>query len=312
MQRFQQQRHALGSDAVLTVLVEDDVAAATIFNALWEMIATFEQRFSRFLPDSELSIFNANAGTTQKVSEPFRALLITAKEMAEKTNGLYNPFILPALQRAGYKGSWPTPDKFDKRMDYETRGVATWHDIIIGGETAQIPKNTALDFGGIGKGYLLDELAHWLRHEGVTYFWLSLGGDIICSGFDFGKLPWRVGVQKALEPNEIAASITNETGALMAIATSGVTKRKGQTSNGAWHHIIDPRTGEPAKTNVLTATVCAYNATMADVVAKCLVIAGKDKFETLAATYELNDVLLQWQDANETVQINKIGTSWSN
>ncbi len=306
MRRFQQDRHALGSDAILTILVEDEAIATKTFDALWSMITAFEQRFSRFLPDSELSNFNANAGKPKKISDAFRALLFTAKDMAEKADGLYNPFILPALQRAGYKGSWPTPNDSDERLNYEARTVATWQDIVVSGNTARIPKDSALDFGGIGKGYLLDELAHWLRRENIPYFCLSLGGDIICSGFDLGQKPWSVGIQKALEPNETVASITNETGALMAVATSGVTKRKGETANGAWHHIIDPRTGMPAETNVLTATVCADDATTADVLAKCLVI-NKDNIEA----YKLDGTLLQWRDAKGIVQIHKTGKLWS-
>lgn len=311
MQRFQQTKRALGSEAVLTLVVEDQATADETFAELWEKIQTFEARFSRFLPESELSTFNAAAGAKQPISPEFSDLLLTTKDMAEKTDGLYNPFILPALQRAGYKGSWPTPAEANDKLAYENRHESSWRELKVEGDTAQIPADTALDFGGIGKGYLLDELATWLRAKGTTNFWLSLGGDIICGGFDLGKKPWRVGIQHALKGEETAGEVANETGALLAIATSGVTKRKGETPNGAWHHLIDPRTGAPAQTSVLTATICTPKATDADVLAKCLVIAGTDDAAHLMQIFQADDALVQSEATEGEVAIQKIGNIWS-
>jgi thiamine biosynthesis lipoprotein len=267
MQRFQQHKYALGSEAYITIIVEDEQAAVHIFEELWQKIVAFEQRFSRFLPTSELTEFNAHAGKTRMVSDEFRDVLLAARHFAKITNGLYDPFILPALQSAGYKGSWPTPENGQAATSFESRKVVSWQELVIETSSATIPAHAALDFGGIGKGYLLDELGRRLLKKGVQNFWLSLGGDILCAGFDMSE-PWHIGIQHALLPNEIVSHVTNKTGVLFSIATSGVTKRKGES----WHHIIDPRTGRSAETHILTATICAASATEADVLAKCVVI----------------------------------------
>ncbi|HSX15302.1 MAG TPA: FAD:protein FMN transferase [Candidatus Saccharimonadales bacterium] len=310
MRRYQQTKHALGSTAYMTIVLADDASPDQLFEALWQHIARFEQRFSRFLPDSELTAFNAAAGERQSVSPEFRELLVTARTMSEKTEGLYNPFILPALQRAGYKGSWPKPELADEKLNYEKRSEAAWSSIEIGDSWAAIPKNTALDFGGIGKGYLLDELSGLLQAQGVENYWLSLGGDILCAGLDEPGTPWKIAIQDALHEGVPIASATNG-GKLLAVATSGVTKRKGVTKDGAWHHIMDPRTNRPAVTDVLTATVCGPSATETDVFAKCLAIVGSTRAGEFMKKIGQKDALLQLDDGDGSVRLQKVGTVWS-
>lgn len=309
MKQLQQSRHALGSAAIITLVLDDQMDAEVPFAELWHIIEQFEQRFSRFLPESELSQLNHAEGAKQTISPAFHALLTTAKKFARMTGGLYNPCILPALQRAGYKGSWPQPEKAEKSLSYEGRRMARWEDIAIGDDWARIPEDTALDFGGIGKGYLLDELGTWLRAKGIINFWLSLGGDILCDGTDASSAPWRIGIQHALRQSDIVAYVTNE-GRTMAIATSGITKRKGVTNGTPWHHLIDPRTNEPAITDVLTATVCAPSATNADVCAKCVVIAGKKEGLEVAKSLGVQDTLIQTYRAHN-IHIYKKGSVWS-
>ncbi|HSX07696.1 MAG TPA: FAD:protein FMN transferase [Candidatus Saccharimonadales bacterium] len=290
MERLQETRHALGSNAVITLVVQDNADAAPVFAALWRTITEFEQRFSRFLPQSELSQFNAGAGSWTPASEPFREMLTTCQRLSRETAGLYNPFILPDLQRAGYVGSWPNPQAGTTAQDYrERRASAASAQIKIRGDSAKIPAGTALDFGGIGKGYLLDLLAAQLKKLQYGNYWLSLGGDIICSGNDLHGKPWAVGIQHASKASETIGSISNKGGQRLAIATSGVTKRKGAN----WHHIIDPRTGEPASTDLLTATLACSDATHADVYAKCLVILGSQGAAQFCKSHHITTAYLQ-------------------
>jgi len=310
MHRYQQTKHALGSTAYLTLVLGNKESPTELFEALWRRIAAFEQRFSRFLPDSELSSFNASAGTQQRISPEFRQLLTVARDMSKRTGGLYNPFVLPALQRAGYKGSWPEPHHIKKQLNYEQRSEATGDDIKISKTWVAIPTDTALDFGGIGKGYLLDEISDWLQAQAVQDYWISLGGDIVCAGLDEPGTPWVIVIQDALHEGVRAASVTND-GRVLAVATSGVTKRHGVSAAGAWHHIIDPHTNRPADTDILTATVCAASATDADVFAKCLVICGSAGAEECMKLFGENNALLQAVAGDGASRLEKIGAVWS-
>ena len=309
MKRLQQTRHVLGSDGIITLVLADGAAADELFAALWARIAAFEQRFSRFLSYSELTQFNHAGGKRLKVSPELHELLLAAKTMSEQTGGLYSPFILPALQRAGYQGSWPNITAPRAGTSYDERRIHDVSALEIGDDWARMPADAALDFGGIGKGYLLDELAARLAPKNLPGFWLSLGGDIVCAGVDADGGPWRIGIQHAQQPETAVQTIANEHGERLAIATSGITKRKGVTDGRAWHHLIDPRSGQPAETDILTATVCGASATEADVFAKCLVLLGSEKAQDFAAEHHIGQAILQTQTANHDVVIKEMGES---
>jgi thiamine biosynthesis lipoprotein len=308
MQRFQQTRQALGSTAYLTVLLADDKEPSAIFEALWHEIDLFEKRFSRFLPDSELTKLNNSAGTSLTVSNEMRQLLLSAIHMAQQTEGLYNPFILPSLQKAGYVGSWPMPQLVNDTPNYQNRALADWKQLVIHEHSAEIPKNTAIDFGGIGKGYLLEQLALLLAKMDIQHYWLSLGGDILCNGYDLETNSWHIGIQNIQNSNKIVATVDSK-GEKTAVATSGITKRQGVNKNVHWHHLIDPRTGKSADTDILSATVCSENALTADIAAKCLIIAGSKTAHTTLDHIGEHNALLQVAD-NADVQIIRMGEIW--
>jgi thiamine biosynthesis lipoprotein len=122
---------------------------------------------------------------------------------------------------------------------------------------------------------------------------VSLGGDIICFGYDHHETDWQILVQDANSPDKTVGKFSNNDGHFLAIATSGVTKRKGVHQGKAWHHIIDPRTGQPAKTDILTATITADSAKVADVYCKCIVIEGIEEAVKLKSKALIQSYLLQ-------------------
>lgn len=293
MQRYQYEHHGLGSTILLTLVTDRGNAhAASIFASLTLEIDRFEQRFSRFLPDSELTHLNLHAGQQVPISAALQRLLTTAKKYATRTGGLYNPFILPALQQAGYRSSWPSPDT-PTVLDFSGRRTAVPGELRLGTGWAQIPANTALDLGGIGKGYLIDRLAELLNPQQLSGYWLSLGGDIVCRGYDANGEAWHIGVQDARDPGKAVRYLVNTHGQTMAIATSGTTKRQGVVQGREWHHLIDPRSGRPATTDILTATVTSDSAAAADVFAKAIVIAGPEQAKRYKAAGYINSCILQ-------------------
>ena len=288
-QVVQQTKTALGSEVLLTVV--SDKPTEQLFQELWHAIDAFEDRFSRFKTDSELTRFNVSAGQVTAVSAEFQGILQAAKRMANDTQGLYNPFVLPALQRAGYRQSWLRG--ITEAPDFSSRRVAEPSEMHITKTTAKIPKDAAIDLGGCGKGYLLDQLAIQLAAAGVNDYWLSLGGDILVKGCDEVGQPWQVDIADALEPERILATVQAPSTGVLAIATSGVTKRQGIYNGKPWHHIINATDAEPAQTDILTATVCAPSGLAADVYASCLVTLGTSKYQAFAVEHQLTDICIQ-------------------
>jgi thiamine biosynthesis lipoprotein len=236
---------------------------------IWQLIDDFERRFSRFQTDSELSVLNRCAGEKTTVSAQMREIMAAAQGWSKAMGGLFNPLTLPALHRAGYLGDWNNPTAI--HTDYSERQIASADQIDIGEDWVRLPINSAADLGGIGKGYLLDQLGLYLDNQGVTDYWLSLGGDMLIAGRDIDATGWIIEVDTA---GVGRAEPIDTRGGRLVIATSGVTKRCGEHNGRVWHHLIDPRTGVPAATDILTATVVGISAVAAEVLAKCLVIGG--------------------------------------
>jgi thiamine biosynthesis lipoprotein len=267
-------KQALGGDVTMVLVAEDDAPVAIWLAQLWRQVYTFERQFSRFLPSSELSELNRQAGVRVSVSPEFRELLIASKQLSEQTRGLYNPFILPALQRAGYTHSALPGYEQDSFEDHRRRSVVTADRLEITTKTVSIPYGTALDMGGCGKGYLADQLAATLAKLPLTGFWVSLSGDLVTSGTDAAGEPWRTTVQ-SFGAQDTADYEVRGNGQTLGIATSGTFQRANQTLPGKTaHHIIDPRTQQPAETDVCLATIVARSGVQADVLASCAVILG--------------------------------------
>lgn len=289
-----QSKLALGSDTTI-VLVSDlpSTFVDDLFVQIWLKIFTFERQFSRFLPSSELSMFNKNAGIAMPISTEFSRLLLTAKLMSQKTNGLYNPFILPALQKAGYYKSFVNKYGQDQVDDYSHRAVATIDKLHVAELEATIPANTALDLGGIGKGYLADQLANIPELSKIHGYWISLGGDVIGGGLNEAGQQWRVDIQNAQDSNKTLKTVFEPETNTFSIATSGTITRRDDSAKKPWHHIIDPITLRPAETDVLLATVVAKSAVEADVFASCAVILGSGKAPEFLKAQGIESYMLQ-------------------
>ena len=274
LQSYKQAKRGLGSDIELVIVAASQKVAERQFRRLWIDISAFEARFSRFQASSELSRVNAHAGLVTSISPDFKAVMDLTLEAAEWSDNIFNPLILPGLQRAGYRGSWPSPEQVDSRINYEDRELADPARIQLTDTTIRLPPNTALDLGGCGKGILLDRLASSMPSD-LPDYWFSLGGDVITSGHNADGSFWKVGIADARITGQLVTTIPNTAAEKMAVATSGVIKRRGEYDGEAWHHLIDPRNGRPAETDVLTATVIDPSGLKAEILAKTFVIIGR-------------------------------------
>ncbi len=288
---------ALGTQCSISVYTKKrDRNIEKLFQELWLKIYQFEKQFSRFLPSSELTIFNSNAGKTQKISPLFRKILVECLKYSKLTDGMFNPFILPALENAGYDHSLLKGFENDMYIKHKSAKVVESTKLKIIDDSAFIPINTAIDLGGIAKGFLLDYLADFLAKYNSFYygFWISLGGDIVTYGYESLDRPIKTYIEKDfVSEHSYVGYVTSIKNNKRAIATSGINYRKGIKGGIKWHHIIDPKSGQSAKTDVTSATVFGKNATFCDVMASCLIIGGSDNFIKLSKKLKLEDSLIQ-------------------
>jgi len=258
--------------------VEEELLAATVARVT-EIFHRHDQRFSRFRDDSELSALNARAGRWSRMSEEFGVLLRFALRGARSTGGLFDPTVLPALVAAGYDRDFDEvhPDEVHP-MDGPVAPIhpaGAWGSIQVRGDRLRLPRGAGLDFGGVAKGWAVDEATRAAEH--LSWVAINAGGDLRVTGTPpDGEL--LIGVEDPRSPGEEIGRIVLSQG---AIATSSVTRR-------AWgpglHHLIDPRTSLPADTGVVQATVWAPTCSEAEIRSKWALLAGPsviDRFPTM-------------------------------
>jgi thiamine biosynthesis lipoprotein len=234
----------------------------------------FEARFSRFLTDSELSRFNRRTEPAVAVSDGMHDLLAACLEFHRETEGIFNPLIIDNLEAAGYDASFerlPTQPRAAKTLPALPPSLDCL-ELDLPGANASLPLGLRLDFGGIGKGYAVDQAASLLAETGG--FLLDAGGDIYAARSGPQGEPWRIEVADPAAPDDSldVVSLVDQ-----AIATSWTTKRRWRAGDGWAHHLIDPRSGRPTDGRVIGATVIASTTTQADVFAKCSLILGPEE-----------------------------------
>jgi thiamine biosynthesis lipoprotein len=235
------------------------VASDELSRAVADVYA-FEGQLTRFDPESELSRFNAAAGAPVNVSPLLEAMLRATLDAHALSDGLVNAAVLPALIAAGYDRSIeevrrrsrpPTP-----QSPAQAPGVPPLPEVLtVGPGWAQLRRGCAIDLGGVGKGWLADQLCERLGNAAV-----NLGGDLRAIGEGPDGDGWCVGLCDASSVRVRDAGV----------ATSG-------TSGRSWsggHHLVDPRTGRPAETDVAAVTVIAATALRAEVLAKAAAVLG--------------------------------------
>jgi len=221
-----------------------------------EWLIRMHDQLTRFSPDSELSRLNAAAGRWVDVSPELEALLRGSLRAYEQSDGLVHAGVLPALLAAGYTRDFaagPTP----------ASGVAIiappLPDMLeVEGHRARLRPGTAIDLGGIAKGWLADRAAERIGANALA----NLGGDLCARGSGPAGDGWPVGFGTT-------TVLLRDMGA----ATSGT---EGRRWGPRLHHLIDPRTGRPAETDLMLVSVLAATGAEAEVLAKTGLLLGRD------------------------------------
>lgn len=244
------------------------------FQRARQWIERSEQRFTRFSEQSELSQLNRSAGSWFKASADLFEVVRQARKYWEWTAGIFDPSILPALKRAGYDRSMDDLKKYGAGPRSHP-GIVEKQDfsfVQLDEETQSIylPEGMQIDLGGIAKGWIAEQAAVRLAMVSNACG-VSAGGDMFFVGLPGGETCWQVGLENPLQPDRDIAILCTGPG---AIATSSIAKRRWLQGDQAQHHLIDPRTGEPADTDWLCVTVFAPHAAVAEVFAKTLLIGG--------------------------------------
>jgi thiamine biosynthesis lipoprotein len=250
------------------VLLRGDGAPATA--EVVAQLTELESMWSRFRPGAELTRLGAGNGRPTVVSHPTAMLLERSLVAWERTGGLFDPTVLPALRAAGYDRS------FDELPEVSALGAVAGPTPGCGGievdpvlDLVRLPAGVEVDPGGIGKGLAADLAATAAVELGADGALVSIGGDLRVAG-----TPPVEGWEVELDHHVAAPARVNLLAG--AVATSTTLRRRWATTEGLAHHVIDPRTGKSSDGALVACSVVAGEAWWAEAVATAMLVGWGD------------------------------------
>lgn len=271
---------------------QDAVAAAVA------KVNELESRLSRTRTGSEITALYLAAPEAVSLSEDTLHILRLAQEWHQKTDGAFDVTIAPVVAAWGFGGSGthqvPTPEKLEELLT-----VVDGSSVLLADTTAALPqKGMEIDLGGIAKGYAGAKAEQILRNHGITSALLDLGRNITVIGVKPDGKPWRIAVQDPTDPNCAVGILSLQD---CSAVTSGGYQRYFEQNGIVYHHIIDPRTGYPANSGLLSATVVCADSTLADLLSTAVFVLGEQAALDLWRTEGGFELVLVTEDGRTVV-----------
>ena len=272
---------ALGTTAV--VAVTDRTVLEGASRLLAADLAEIDRACSRFRSDSELTLVNAHAGVEVTISGLLAQAIQIALGAARLSAGRVDPTLGAQLRAAGYDRTFALVRERDAWQVRAAPCRAEWESVRLDPEarTLFVPEGVELDLGATAKAWAADRSAQRIASTFETGALVSLGGDIAVAG------PAPVGGWPVRIADDHAAPLTGP-GPVVAVAsgglaTSGTAVRRWRTDRGDAHHILDPNSGEPARSPWRLVTVAAATCVDANVASTSAIVLGASAPEWIAA-----------------------------
>lgn len=255
-------------DTVMSMTAYGKNAEAAL-GAAEDKIKELDRLFSVTKNDSDISKINVSNGFVS-VNKDSESIIRRASEIAFATNGAFDITIRPITKLWGFTDKNPhVPSKEDIKNALSKTGAD-----LLEISDGKIKCTGELDLGGIAKGYAGKCIREIFTENGIKHAAASLGGNVMLCGTRPDGKPWNVGITHPQKSNEII-------GILKAFDTSVVTSggyERSFTADGkTYHHIIDPKTGYPSDSGIISATVVTKDDTLADAVSTALYVVGTEK-----------------------------------
>ncbi len=262
-------------------------------------IDQLEHRWSRFLPESELSRLNRADGRPVLVSDDTRVAVAAAVEAWRATDGRFDPTVLAALEASGYDRDFallePDPRAVTDDVPMPAPGCREIEiDHVVGAVT--LPPGLRIDLGGIGKGLAADLVVDELIAAGADGACVNVGGDLRVRGTAPSADGWVMDVEPM--PGLRIALADG------AVATSSVSKRRWRREGKPVHHLLDPRDGRPTVAGLVAVTLIASRAVAAEMLTKAAFVAGRIGAATTIERAGATGLLLT--DSGEVVRLERV------
>ncbi|MDR2936227.1 MAG: FAD:protein FMN transferase [Rikenellaceae bacterium] len=258
------------------------------------LFAEIGNSLSLFDENSLLSRINRNE--TDRIDRHIGTCIEEARKTSTESGGIYDITIKPVTAAYGFAGdnaaAKPVIDSLMQFVGYQKIGLE-------GDRLIKENPGVQIDLNSIAQGYTVDYAAAWLESLGYTEYLVEMGGEVFCKGLNGENKPWKVGIDKPAEGNNIPGRdlqvIIELSG--RGLATSGNYRKFHTDASGRKIvHTINALTGEPVISNLLSATVVANDATLADAYGTMLMLIGLEKSKEFLSTRTDLDAYLIYVD----------------
>ncbi len=253
-------------------LAEDDYRYETVVRS-FDALSEIDHLLSVHQSASELSRVNCDPGHWHEVSPHLSRVASTARRVGEMTDGAFDVTVLPVMKHWGfYDASFPGNYTNQSRRSFRSiLERVDFRQLQVKGREARIASSGySADFGGIAKGYGVDQAVQALRDQNVQCGLVSAGGDIFALGRPAPNRLWRIGIRSPYRPDALCALVELED---EAIATAGGYENYKIRQGRRVAHILNPRLGVSSD-HVLSATIIAPDAMTADALATATYVLG--------------------------------------
>ena len=237
-------------------------------------INSLESVLSRTREDTDIAKLNAADGAEVTLSDEGAKLLSLALDLSAATNGAYDPTVAPLTDLWGIgtdHAAIPADDRIQALLRPEG-----WSDVRYDAQSSSLSFSSdavTLNFGAVAKGYISDEMKKVLEEEGVTSALMSLGGNVMTLGTKPDGSSWTVAITDPFSPESLMGSVT-VTG--QAVVTSGNYEKYFEENGKRYHHILDPCTGAPSESDVVSTTIIADKGIDCDALSTATFLMGAD------------------------------------
>jgi len=262
-------RFLLDTLCTITIYAPD---SRELLERAFELIEHYEALFSISIEGSDIWRINHAGGQAVAVAPETAELLAIGLEYGRLSQGKFDITIGRLSGLWDFTGASGIPNETE--LSFALSTVDYRQVEIEGNKVALANPYAKIDLGGIAKGFILDRVFEFLRQSGAAGAVIDLGGDVAVLNSRPDGSPWRLGVRAPFSDDFGLLGVIEVQN--VAVVTSGVYERRFEEGGVIFHHILDPQTGMPAVSDVISATIVSSSATAADALSSIIILGGSE------------------------------------
>jgi len=259
-------------DTVCTITVYDPAEQGLLTEAL-DLCAQFESMFSRTVEGGSIWRINHAEGLPVPVEDQTAELIQAGLDYGALSGGFFDITVGRLCALWDFSGNPAVPPPAELAT---ARDTVDYRQVYIEGNTVRLSDPQAwLDLGGVAKGYIADQIADFLKGRGVKSAIIDLGGNIVTVGKKPDGGLWHIGVTQPFgNRSEIIGSLNVGEA---SIVTSGIYERQFVENGTLYHHILDPSSGMPVESDIVSVTIVSESSTAGDALSTIVILLGSEK-----------------------------------